>query len=88
MGCGDTEVHIDETSKFVIWYDFIHDLKHTEPDVVFIFEREQYYTEVDKILQWNECQRLVCYIGNVFTVWSDNMRLNHLADYISCSCVM
>ena len=88
VGCGDTEVHIDETEHFVIWYDFIKDLKHIEPDTIFVFEREQYYTEVDKILKWIEKQRLAHYIGNVFTIWSDEFRLKLLAENLSDTCIL
>ena len=88
VGCGDTEVHIDETEHFVIWYDIICSYKRVNPDVLFIFEKKQYYTEVDKILQWNENCRLAYYIGNVFTVWSDEFRYNHLANTLSSSCVL
>ena len=88
VGCGDTEVHIDETDHFVIWHDFISDRKRIDSDVLFIFEKKQYYTEIDKILQWDESRRLAYYIGNVFTVWSDELRFNHLAENLSSLCVL
>jgi hypothetical protein len=34
VGCGDTEVYIDETEHFVIWYDFIKDSKHIEYNTI------------------------------------------------------
>ena len=52
VGCGDTEVHIDETERLVIWHDFIHDSKTIEFNQIFVFDREQYYSEVNKILEW------------------------------------
>ena len=88
VGCGDTEVHIDETEHFVIWYGFIHDRKCVDSDVLFVFEKKQYYTEVDKILRWMESRRLAYYIGNVFTVWSDELRFNYLAENLSSLCVL
>ncbi len=88
VGCGDTEVHIEETERFVIWYDFINDRKRLDSELLFIFEKKQYYTEVDKILNWIEDGRLAYYIGNVFTVWSDDLRFNYLADNLHSLCVM
>ena len=88
VGCGDTLVHVEETEHFVIWYDFMHDLKHVEPGQIFVFNREQYYNETDKILQWSENKRIAHYIGNVFTVWADDFRLNILADKLDSQCVL
>lgn len=88
VGCGDTEVHIEETNHFVIWYDFIHDLKPIESGSLFVFDRKQYYNEVNKILKWVGEQKSAHYIGNVFTVWSDELRFNLLADNLSESCTL
>lgn len=88
VGCGDTEVHIDETERFVIWHDFIHDSKPVDFNHIFVFDREQYYSEVNKILEWVGDTRLVHYLGNVFTVWSDELRLRYLADNLNCSCAL
>lgn len=88
VGCGDTEVHIDETERLVIWHDFIHDSKTIEFNQIFVFDREQYYSEVNKILEWVGDTGLVHYLGNVFTVWSDELRLRYLADNLSCSCAL
>lgn len=88
VGYGDTEVHIDETERLVIWHDFIHDSKTIEFNQIFVFDREQYYSEVNKILEWVGDTRLVHYLGNVFTVWSDELRLRYLADNLSCSCAL
>ncbi len=88
VGCCDTEVHIDETEHFVIWYDFIQNCEYRDPDVLFAFEKKQYYTEVDKIIQWMESRRLAYYIGNVFTVWSDELRFNYLAENLSSLCIL
>lgn len=54
--------------------------------MIFVFDREQYYSEVNKILEWAMIQDLFYYLGNVFTVWSDELRLRYLADNSSCSC--
>lgn len=88
VGCGDTEVHIDETDHFVIWHGFLYDHKCIDSDVLFIFEKKQYYIEVDKILQWIEDRRLAYYIGNIFTIWSNELRFNYLADNLSSLCVL
>lgn len=88
IGCTDTEVHIDETDHFVIWYGFIYNQEAIESDRIFVFDREQYYTEVDRILQWDEKRRLVHYLGNVFTIWSDEMRFKLLEDNISSLCTL
>lgn len=88
VGCGDIEVHIDETERLVIWHDFIHDSTTIEFNQIFVFDREQYYSEVNKILEWVGDTRLVHYLGNMFTVWSDELRLRYLADNLSCSCAL
>lgn len=88
VGCGDTEVHIDETEHFVIWYGFIQNYEYIDSDVLFVFEKRQYYNEVDNILRWIESERLAYYIGNVFTVWSDELRFNYLAENLSSLCVL
>lgn len=88
VGCSDTEVYIEETEHFVIWHDFCYEGKFVAPGLIFVFDREQYYAEVDKILCWAKNQRLAYYIGNVFTVWSDELRFRLLADHMSDGCVL
>lgn len=88
VGCGDTEVYIDETDNFIIWHDFIHDSKPIEFNQIFVFNRAEYYAEVNKILEWVGDVRLGHYLGNVFTVWSDELRLKFLADNLSSSCAL
>ena len=76
VGCGDTEVHIDETKRLVIWHDFIQDSKTIEFNQIFVFDREQYYSEVNKILEWVGDTRLVHYLGN--DVLHDNLPLYNI----------
>ena len=87
VGCGDTSVEIEETENFVIWHDFFH-FHPIESGRIFVFDKAQYYAEVDNILKWKEEERLAFYIGNVFTVWSDEMRLRFLAERLSDSCIL
>lgn len=88
VGCGDTEVRIEETDHFVIWYDFYKDGRLIETNRIFVFDKTRYYAEVDQILQWMEEKRLACYIGNVMTVWSDERRCEFLADSLSEFCAL
>ena len=88
VGCDDTEVYIEETDHFVIWHDFLQNEKPIAPGLIFIFDRAQYYAAVDSILDWADGDRLAYYIGNVFTVWSDDLRYEQLADHLSDSCVL